>query len=84
MRRLTWKYSGRGEKAIWFGANDLRREGAWNWADGSKLNYRFFEAGEPNNYANREDCAAIAYDQRWNDMVCKAPLRYVCEKRTSV
>jgi len=84
VRELVWSKAGKGTRAIWFGANDLRREGSWNWSDGSPMRYRNFAAGEPNNYNRQEDCGAIAYDQKWNDMNCKIPLLYVCEKRSLV
>jgi len=84
MRKLVWSVASGGSRAIWFGANDLRKEGYWNWSDGTPMRYKHFAAGEPNNFNLREDCGAIAYDQRWNDMNCKTRLLYVCEKRSLV
>lgn len=81
VKDLVWRHAGRGRNQIFIGGNDLRKEGKWNWADGSPMYYKYFSGGEPNNYMGREDCATIAENQKWNDVGCKMELRYLCEKR---
>jgi hypothetical protein len=84
-QKLVFAATKRTSKATWFGANDIKKEGAWRWADGSALKYRNWGRGEPNNYKNRrgvgEDCAAFwGRAGRWNDWWCTKRAQYICEK----
>lgn len=42
-----------------------------------------FAEGEPNN-VGEEDCAHMAGNGRWNDLVCEASRRYACKKRDAL
>ena len=65
---------------MWFGYNDIRREGHWVWANpsGRCKRYTNWHRGEPNNWHN-EDCAQMYRSGKWNDLRCNARLPYVCE-----
>ncbi|XP_034020975.1 ladderlectin-like [Thalassophryne amazonica] len=42
----------------WIGGNDMRKEGKWEWVDGSRFSYTFWCPDEPNNLEN-EDCLLV-------------------------
>ena len=57
----------------YIGLTDATSEGDWVWTDGSPVVYTNWQSGEPNNYADNEDCAAFHYyssDGMWNDVSC--------------
>lgn len=75
-----------GKHRYWIGANDLKKEGSFEWSDGSKMAYKNWKRGEPNNRFRRrggEDCV-FAFARRgmvWNDAPCRRMrLRFVCKK----
>ena len=54
--------------------------GGWEWADGTPVDYVYWENGEPNGLERGENCAEM-YDERygkWNDEDCLAGAGYVC------
>uniref|UniRef100_A0A8C1VTQ6 C-type lectin domain-containing protein n=1 Tax=Cyprinus carpio TaxID=7962 RepID=A0A8C1VTQ6_CYPCA len=66
-------------KPFWIGGYDAVSEGAWFWSDGSKMNFRLWNAGEPNNNVE-EHCietnsGGVGY---WNDQQCTDQLSFVC------
>jgi len=70
-------------RATWFGANDIKKEGAWRWADGfnSEVKYTNWGPHEPNDANHSEDCAALVGSSgKWNDDSCNKPAHYICEK----
>ena len=48
-QELVFAATKRTSKPTWFGANDIKKEGAWRWADGSAMKYHNWGRGEPNN-----------------------------------
>ena len=52
----------------------------FQWSDGSKVNYKNWAPGEPNNGNNNEDCTEVKYGTpQWNDMPCTSYMYgYVC------
>ncbi|XP_065840674.1 uncharacterized protein [Oscarella lobularis] len=79
--------------SYFIGYNDVDREGAWKWVDGSPSTFSYWRHGEPNNggyysswwryrYGN-EDCtyAEKSDSGRWSDIPCSAykNYQYVCE-----
>ena len=71
-------------QSFWIGANDIDIEDDWIWeSDKSKLLFRDWHVGEPNNNNNDEDCGIMRLDNslyRWNDGSCKNIKLYICEK----
>ena len=68
---------------FWIGANDIDIEDDWVWeSDKSKLVFRDWPVGEPNNKLN-EDCSEIKWSKslhKWNDVPCQLPSLYICEQ----
>ncbi len=65
----------------WLGFNDRATEAGYAWDGGASAPYRAWRAGEPNDYAANEDCAAFADDggAAWNDKDCAQAYPFVCE-----
>ena len=68
-------------RPFWIPINDQAEEGAWRWNGGSPVEHSAWSPGEPNDHGDGEDCAASNWvkEARWNDIVCKARLAFVCE-----
>ncbi|KAM6168127.1 CD209 antigen-like protein C [Erethizon dorsatum] len=67
--------------STWMGLSDLKKEGIWQWLDGSHLLFRFTKywlPGEPNN-DGKEDCAEFRGDG-WNDNKCEFENFWICKK----
>uniref|UniRef100_A0A8D0G2I9 C-type lectin domain-containing protein n=1 Tax=Sphenodon punctatus TaxID=8508 RepID=A0A8D0G2I9_SPHPU len=62
----------------WLGLSDQKTEGKWLWVDGRPLELSFWSSGEPNN-SNKEDCASMDVDGRWNDLPCTTSDYWICE-----
>ncbi|XP_046378823.2 macrophage mannose receptor 1-like [Haliotis rufescens] len=78
---ITGRIRGKLSADYWIGANDLGTEGGWRWADNKPFGYLNWNAGEPNNYGNNEDCAAVLSSTgRWHDTVCTERRGYICKK----
>ena len=61
-----------GKTAAFFGLNDLRTEGVWEWVTGEPVVYTNWSAGEPNNDGpGEEDVCSYSYlnDGKWNDSI---------------
>jgi hypothetical protein len=69
-----------GAKAFWVGLNDLAEEGTFTWADGSPLLYEYWNANEPNDWGNGEDCGQVLASGLWNDIPCGNGMWAVCKK----
>jgi len=66
--------------SFWIGLRD-RGDRTFIWADGSPIDYVNWNAGEPNNYLDSEDCVNIYSDTAlWNDENCGASNHFICEK----
>ena len=65
--------------SAWIGLN--LKEGSFYWTDNSKLQYKNWNYGEPNNFNGNEHCVEIYVNNgRWNDIPCFYKRPYVCEK----
>ena len=47
------------EQEVWLGASDIAEEGLWVNLDGTPFNRDLFMEGEPDNYANSENCLIL-------------------------
>ncbi|XP_058260444.1 C-type lectin domain family 4 member E-like [Hemibagrus wyckioides] len=61
----------------WIGLSDSAEEGKWMWVDNTNMTTGFWWQGEPNDYEQKEDCAAtgskFAQDKitAWADYPCE-------------
>uniref|UniRef100_UPI0037E83AEF type-2 ice-structuring protein-like isoform X2 n=1 Tax=Semicossyphus pulcher TaxID=241346 RepID=UPI0037E83AEF len=78
IRLLVFKKT-RHHPQAWLGANDRCQEGVWRWSDGSRLNYKGWCCGEPNNAGN-QDCLQMNFGGHkcWDDRQCHHRLPSVC------
>ncbi|MGH0135432.1 UNVERIFIED_CONTAM: hypothetical protein FKN15_008041 [Acipenser sinensis] len=60
------------------GMSDLETEGVWKWLDGSLVDGRMWNPGEPNN-RGKEDCGEMS-NGKLNDIPCNIKQRWICEK----
>jgi hypothetical protein len=70
-----------GDSNSWYiGLNDRTEEGVWRWTDGTELGWDSWNAGEPNDYGDGEDCVELRWDRdNWNDVSCSNSRPFVCE-----
>ena len=71
-------------KSFWIGANDMKREGRFEWSDGSPFSFTNWWAREPNNRGSRgqEDCVHLKssrYRRKWNDLACSFKHPFICK-----
>ncbi|KAK1153854.1 CD209 antigen-like protein D isoform X2 [Acipenser oxyrinchus oxyrinchus] len=60
------------------GMSDFETEGVWKWLDGSLVDGRMWNPGEPNNQG-KEDCGEMS-NGKLNDIPCNLKQRWICEK----
>ncbi|XP_028446708.1 galactose-specific lectin nattectin-like [Perca flavescens] len=73
------------QKTSWIGGTDAVKEGTWMWSDGSKFDYKSWNAGEPNNLGG-ENCLTMNWPgaNNWNDWACTNQASFVCSKNLCV
>ena len=61
---------------------------AWEWVDGSHLDYTYWAEGEPDGEEANKNCDSDGYgccaglgDGYWYDAYCSLQLRFLCQKR---
>ena len=72
---------------FWLGANDIYREGTFQWTDGSDFSYERWYAAEPNDFGSDEDCVHLWWrepssgqEMSWNDRSCtESEMAYICK-----
>ncbi|XP_019614332.1 PREDICTED: collectin-10-like, partial [Branchiostoma belcheri] len=73
---------------FWFGLHDRRKEGSFEWIDGTGLeSYNYWAPGEPNNNGFDENCAHYftstgrdsVYSNYWNDESCDFVSPFICQ-----
>ncbi|XP_016311935.1 galactose-specific lectin nattectin-like [Sinocyclocheilus anshuiensis] len=67
-------------RSYWIGGYDAVSEGTWFWSDGSKMNFKLWNPGEPNNQKHVEHCIEMNYGATgfWNDQECTDKVPFVC------
>ncbi|XP_029951534.1 lactose-binding lectin l-2-like [Salarias fasciatus] len=68
----------------WIGLTDLHKNFRWMWSDGSRVDFVFWNTGEPSNYEGAESCVETNYsaNKKWNDAKCHETFPFVCASRT--
>nr|XP_028603551.1 C-type lectin lectoxin-Thr1-like [Podarcis muralis] len=68
---------------VWIGLRDPLKNRQWQWMDRSSNSYKNWNAGEPNNQNNNENCVELWADtgyMKWNDENCNFARRsYLCQ-----
>ncbi|KAL3879775.1 hypothetical protein ACJMK2_032061 [Sinanodonta woodiana] len=66
--------------SVWVGTTDVASEGQWSWLNGVRVTASFWAPGQPDNWANKENCGDLAgfFDYKLNDEDCRTKLRYIC------
>ncbi|XP_073339846.1 uncharacterized protein [Pagrus major] len=69
---------------VWFGLSDIQSEGNWVWLNNVTLQGEgYWIPGEPNDYGQREDCAALMVMKNpraaWFDADCQGEKEWLCE-----
>jgi len=63
--------------SVHIGFTDKSHESEWGWSDGSRVIFKNWARGEPNNYQN-EDCGALLHNGYWNDEDCTVKATFLC------
>ena len=68
------------ELPLWLGATDEKTDGIWQWIDGTKLTFKAWEQGQPNN-SPRENYLMMARNGAWHDSFEGEPgvMGFICE-----
>uniref|UniRef100_A0A672HIM9 C-type lectin domain-containing protein n=2 Tax=Salarias fasciatus TaxID=181472 RepID=A0A672HIM9_SALFA len=68
------------QSPTWIGLNDVHKEGAWMWSDGSRFDFSIWDIGQPDNAGQTEHCGYTNSGEqfRWNDGRCSTVLHFVC------
>jgi len=67
----------------WIGLKRNDQTDDFEWADGTRLDFTSWEAGEPNNGGEggtREPCVKTNGQGFWNDVVCEDYKNWICRK----
>ncbi|XP_033018412.1 C-type lectin lectoxin-Thr1-like [Lacerta agilis] len=70
--------------SVWIGMRDPLKNQQWQWTDWSSNGYKNWNAGEPNNQNNDENCVELWADSgymKWNDEICRSTRPYLCQYR---
>ena len=75
---------------FWIGLQRAPFDGSiWVWVDGSRLTFRDWFSGQPDNYRQEEYCGEMYVLNvpsgvvNWNDVNCSRASRFICEKGKS-
>ena len=61
------------------GANDVGKEGSFEWADGRPIQFSQWNNGEPNNSSSKEHYVEFYHNGGWNDVSDGARTAFICE-----
>ena len=65
---------------LWLGASDIKKEGTFEWSDGSPWDFSAWRSGEPNEANGNEDCLEGNWDDlKWNDRNCDHKRMFLCK-----
>ncbi|XP_052798987.1 echinoidin-like [Mya arenaria] len=66
---------------VWMSVQDFDVEGVYKLSDGSPVEFTDWQDGQPDNYADNDDCVNgwIGIQLQWNDINCEARFWFICE-----
>nr|XP_016851014.1 PREDICTED: pulmonary surfactant-associated protein D [Anolis carolinensis] len=67
------------QKSAFLGITDIQTEGTFRYLNGETIVYSNWQAGEPNNDHNQEDCVEVYSSGKWNDKSCGEKQLIICE-----
>ena len=67
---------------VFAGLHDQGVESEFQWSDGTVVQFTNWDAWQPDDWRNYEDCAHVRQynDGRWNDQRCLNYLPYICKR----
>ncbi|CAB3985989.1 Hypothetical predicted protein [Paramuricea clavata] len=72
-----------GMNVPWIGASRRRQDAKFYNTCGKALSFKRWNAGEPNNHGNNENCAHMyshgSWKGKWNDVDCNGGYGYICQ-----
>ncbi|XP_027145353.1 macrophage mannose receptor 1 isoform X2 [Larimichthys crocea] len=75
--------------SAWIGLSAPDPLTGYTWSDGSPLQFKHWEEGEPNNKNNVESCTEMKIHKKdrggsWNDVHCETYLGWICQIRAGL
>ncbi|KAJ8337229.1 hypothetical protein SKAU_G00384490 [Synaphobranchus kaupii] len=73
-----------GEKhPFWIGLSYMRKEATWIWSDGTKMDFKKWNYGEPKSSGGKEHCVLSNWGagKAWKNVSCHRRYPFVCSKR---
>ncbi|KAJ8337035.1 hypothetical protein SKAU_G00382550 [Synaphobranchus kaupii] len=68
--------------AFWIGLSDVHKKGTWIWSDGTKMDFKKWNSGEPKSSGGNEDCVLSNSDGTdWQVSDCAKSYPYICSLR---
>jgi Lectin C-type domain len=67
-------------KEVWVGITDQKEEGKFIQITDDQEADIPWNAGEPNNFNDDENCVQSGFDGGFNDNDCKSVIRFACER----
>ena len=70
----------RGLDGVWFGGNDIKEEGVWEWTDRTPWKFTNWGPTNPNNFGGIQHCLQYEEKWLWDDDLCTKTKPFVCSK----
>ena len=67
-------------KNAWIGLSDLGIESGWEWSDGKPTSYFNWQAGQPDDWSQMEDCVQMRTGGKWDDRNCGEKASFMCKR----
>ncbi|XP_053305849.1 pulmonary surfactant-associated protein D-like [Spea bombifrons] len=67
------------KKDPFLGVNDIQFEGSYRYLNGQPISYSNWDANQPDDYKQAEDCVEMYGNGNWNDQNCEEKRLVVCE-----
>jgi len=66
---------------VWLGMTRENKNSEWEWIDGTKAQNIRWQPGQPNNYANDDNCSLLS-NRHANDIPCEYLIRFICQAKS--